>query len=73
MPFSAPLPVPTMIEVGVANPIAHGQAMISTATMFSNARVNAGSGPNAHQIPNVARATAITTGTKTALILSARR
>ena len=29
-PFSAPLPVPTMIEVGVARPSAQGQAMIST-------------------------------------------
>ena len=32
MPFSAPLPVPTMIAVGVARPRAHGQAMISTVT-----------------------------------------
>src|SRR5439155_523995 len=30
-PFSAPLPVPTMIAAGVAMPRAHGQAMISTA------------------------------------------
>jgi len=28
MPFSAPLPVPTIIEVG--EPSAHGQAIIST-------------------------------------------
>ena len=32
MPFSAPLPVPTMMAVGVARPSAHGQAMTSTAT-----------------------------------------
>ncbi len=29
MPFSAPLPVPTMMAVGVARPMAHGQAMTS--------------------------------------------
>ena len=32
MPAWAPLPVPTMIDSGVARPSAHGQAMISTAT-----------------------------------------
>ena len=31
IPASAPRPVPTMIAVGVARPIAHGQAMITTA------------------------------------------
>ena len=31
MPFSAPLVVPTMIAVGVARPMAQGQAMTSTA------------------------------------------
>ena len=31
-PFSAPLPVPTRMAVGVARPIAHGHAMMSTAT-----------------------------------------
>ena len=53
MPISAPLPVPTMIAVGVARPSAHGQAMISTATALSSAYVNAGSGPNASQTRNV--------------------
>jgi hypothetical protein len=33
----APRPVPTMIDIGVANPSAHGQAMIKTATALSNA------------------------------------
>jgi hypothetical protein len=28
----APRPTPTMIDIGVANPSAHGQAMISTVT-----------------------------------------
>ena len=32
MPFSAPLPMPTVSEVGVARPSAHGQAMISVVT-----------------------------------------
>ena len=31
-PACAPLPVATMIDIGVARPKAHGQAMISTAT-----------------------------------------
>ena len=37
MPFSAPLPVPTMMAVGVARPRAQGHAMTSTATKFSRA------------------------------------
>ena len=41
-----PCPVPTMIDVGVARPSAHGQAMISTGTVLSSARLNAGSGPS---------------------------
>ena len=39
MPFSAPLPVPTIIEVGVANPKAQGQAIISTPTVVISAIV----------------------------------
>ena len=35
MPCSAPMPVPTMMAVGVARPIAHGQAMMRTATAVS--------------------------------------
>ena len=31
-PACAPRPVPTMIDIGVARPSAHGQAMISTDT-----------------------------------------
>ena len=41
-PISAALPVPTMMDVGVASPMAQGQAMISTDTAATNARVNAG-------------------------------
>ena len=33
-PCVAPRPVATMIDIGVASPSAHGQAMISTATAF---------------------------------------
>ena len=61
---SAPLPVPTMIEVGVASPSAHGQAMIRTATVLSSARLNAGSGPKANQTTNVSAARPSTAGTK---------
>ena len=45
MPASAPRPVPTMIAVGVARPIAHGQAMTSTLTNAVSANVRRGSGP----------------------------
>ena len=31
-PACAPRPTPTMIDIGVASPSAHGQAMISTLT-----------------------------------------
>ena len=34
MPFSAPLPVPTTMAVGVAKPMAHGQAITNTATVL---------------------------------------
>ena len=30
IPFSAPLPIPTIMAVGVASPKAHGQAITST-------------------------------------------
>ena len=33
----APRPTPTMIDIGVASPSAHGQAMISTATAATRA------------------------------------
>ena len=46
MPASAPRPVPTMIAVGVARPIAHGQAMTTTAMNAVSARVRRGSGPS---------------------------
>ena len=39
MPLSAPLPVPTMMEVGVASPKAQGQAITMTAVKLTKARV----------------------------------
>ena len=46
MPASAPRPVPTMIAVGVARPMAHGQAMTTTLMNAVSASVSRGSGPN---------------------------
>ena len=71
MPSCAPRPVPTRIAVGVARPIAHGQAMISTATAAVNAW--AAGRPAASQPASVATAIASTAGTKTAETRSARR
>jgi hypothetical protein len=53
-----------MMEVGVASPSAHGQAMISTATALSRARLNDGCGPKANQTMKVSAAMPRTTGTK---------
>ena len=64
IPFSAPLPVPTMIDVGVASPSAHGQAIRSTATVFRSARTNAGSGPQTNHATKVTMPITITAGTK---------
>src|SRR5450756_1964183 len=72
-PSSAPLPVPTMMAVGVARPIAHGHAIISTATKFKRAYVRAGEGPARIQTIKVTTAIDITTGTNTLATLSARR
>ena len=55
--------MPTMIEVGVASPIAHGQAMISTATALTSAKPSAGVGPNTIQMAKVMSAAVITAGT----------
>ena len=71
MPSCAPRPVPTRIAVGVARPIAHGQATISTATAAVNA-APAGCPAASHPV-SVTTATAMTTGTNTAEIRSASR
>ena len=49
-----------MIEVGVANPIAHGQAMISTATALTSAKLSCCEGPKISQTAKVASAASIT-------------
>ena len=36
-PAEAPFPVPTIMDMGVANPKAQGQAMINTATILTSA------------------------------------
>ncbi len=52
-----------MIDIGVASPTAHGQAMISTLTAAISAKVKRGSGPKLTQAANAISATAITVGT----------
>ena len=73
MPTSAPLPVPTMIAVGVARPMAQGHAMMTTPMNAVSASVTRGSGPKRNQTANVAAATMSTAGTKSSEIRSARR
>ena len=65
MPFSAPLPVPTITEVGVAKPKAQGQAIIKTPTIVIIANVKLPVILN--QIIKVAIAITITAGTNQAV------
>ena len=65
-PIVAPFPVATMIDIGVASPSAHGQAMMSTATAFTTAYAIRGWGPAAAQPRNVRSAISITLGTNQA-------
>ena len=62
-PDFAPRPTPTMIDIGVARPSAHGQAMMSTVTAATSPNANRGSGPNSAQAANAISATKITAGT----------
>jgi len=62
-----------MMAIGVANPSAHGQAMINTATAFTKACASRGCGPTSPHTKNVRTATPITAGTNQAATLSARR
>ena len=62
-----------MIDIGVASPSAHGQAMIRTATALTRACASRGSGPKTAQAMNVMTATRTTAGTKYAETTSARR
>ena len=72
-PADAPRPVATMIDIGVASPSAHGQAMISTATALTIAWANWGGGPISAQATNVTTATTTTAGTKYPATVSATR
>ncbi len=71
MPSWAPRPVPTISAVGVASPIAHGQAMISTAT--AAVKAVAAEAPASSQPARVASESTSTTGTKIAEMRSASR
>ena len=70
-PFWAPLPVPTMMAVGVASPRAQGQAM--TSTEMNTWRAKPASFPASSQRRAATAAMAITTGTNTPATLSASR
>lgn len=63
-PAVAPLPVATMIDIGVASPSAQGQAMMSTATALTSAFAIRGSGPIRPQTMAVTTAAETTAGTK---------
>ena len=60
-PSSAPRPVPTMIDIGVASPIAQGQAIISTETAATIAV--AIPAPKASHASSVSTDSPMTTGT----------
>ncbi len=62
-PARAPRPVPTMIDIGVARPSAHGQATISTATALTRAKPMAGAGPKIDQTIKASSAARMTPGT----------
>ena len=64
IPCSAPLPMPTVSDVGVARPSAHGQAMISTVTPTITAYASAGVGPRLYQPAKAPAAMISTAGTK---------
>ena len=72
-PWVAPRPTPTMMEIGVARPRAHGQAMIRTATATMRPCAIRGSGPTRAQTTNATTAMAMTAGTNTPATRSAIR
>ena len=73
-PACAPRPVPTMIDIGVARPSAHGQAMISTDDRGDQGVGHrAAAGRTAPRRRRRAIATAITAGTNQPATTSARR
>ena len=71
MPYSAPLPTPTMIDVGVARPMAQGQAMTSTAMSRSSAGTKPA--PAMSHTAKVIRARTMTVGTNHAATRSTTR
>ena len=72
-PAWAPRPTPTMIDMGVARPRAHGQAMMRTLTAATSAKLKRGSGPNIDQATKARTATRMTSGTNQLDTRSARR
>jgi len=64
MPCSAPLPVPTIIAVGVASPNAQGRQSPAPATKLRKAYVRCGDGPAKNQTRKVTTAIPMTIGTK---------
>ncbi len=68
--FSAPLPIPTIMAVGVAKPKAQGQAITNTATEVNKACEKALSSPTDIQTMKVTMEIPNTTGTKIPAILS---
>lgn len=72
MPCRVARPKPTITAVGVAKPMAQGQAITKTAMAF-NMACGAGKLKAKNPKTKVKMATAKTAGTKTALILSANR
>ena len=71
--FSAALPIPTIKAVGVASPIAHGQAITNTATAAKMAFDNISGPPIRYHTRNVMRDKQRTIGTKINAILSTIR
>ena len=53
-----------MMDIGVARPSAHGQAMISTETALTKPYTQLGSGPNRPHPNSVSKAIATTAVTK---------
>ena len=70
-PYSAPLPVPTIKAVGVANPKAQGQAITITEVKAIKAK-DKEAFKKKNQTTKVMMAKIITVGTKIAAILSAK-
>ena len=71
--FSAALPMPTIRAVGVASPIAQGQAITSTLTAESKAWGSRAVPPTSSQTANVTRLMTTTAGTKMRAMRSTRR